>query len=92
MSVLTPHYQWIDHSFFTEGKELVLVLGSTESAWGTTVEDLPPSLGTYEGFGNFTTNSTSSLSRKRAVRFATAPLHNELDFKTGGAYWAEPEG
>jgi hypothetical protein len=26
------------------------------------------------------------------VRFAAAPLHNELDFRTGGAYWAEPEG
>ncbi|KAK0744825.1 glycosyl hydrolase family 92-domain-containing protein [Apiosordaria backusii] len=36
---------WVDHSFFTEGKELVLVLGERESAWGTGVEDLPPSLG-----------------------------------------------
>ncbi|KAG8409503.1 hypothetical protein J3459_017461 [Metarhizium acridum] len=26
---------WIDHSFFTEGKELVLTLGATESSWGT---------------------------------------------------------
>jgi putative alpha-1,2-mannosidase len=42
---------WIDHSFFTEGKELVLVLGKEESAWGTRVEDLPPSLSEYEGFG-----------------------------------------
>lgn len=41
---------WLDHSFFTEGKELVLVLGRNESSWGTRVEDLPPSLGTYEGF------------------------------------------
>lgn len=41
---------WIDHSFFTEGKELVLTLGRNESNWGTRVEDLPPSLGTYEGF------------------------------------------
>jgi putative alpha-1,2-mannosidase len=47
---------WIDHSFFTEGKELVLTLGPQESAWGTRVVDLPPSLGTYEGFGNFTGN------------------------------------
>ncbi|PFH59111.1 hypothetical protein XA68_12802 [Ophiocordyceps unilateralis] len=38
---------WIDHSFFTDGKELVLTLGERESAWGTAVEDLPPSLGTY---------------------------------------------
>lgn len=41
---------WIDHSFFTEGKELVLTLGSKESSWGTRVQDLPPSLGTYKGF------------------------------------------
>ncbi|KAG9245099.1 glycosyl hydrolase family 92-domain-containing protein [Calycina marina] len=39
----------IDHSFFTEGKELVLMLGSTESHWGTQIADLPPSLGTYVG-------------------------------------------
>ncbi|KAK4033816.1 glycoside hydrolase [Parachaetomium inaequale] len=42
---------WVDHSFFTEGKELVLTLGRNESAWGTRVEDLPPSLGEYQGFG-----------------------------------------
>ncbi|KAK0619941.1 glycoside hydrolase family 92 protein [Immersiella caudata] len=34
---------WIDHSFFTQGKELVLTLGRNESLWGT--RDLPPSLG-----------------------------------------------
>lgn len=39
---------WIDHSFFTEGKELVLTLGRNESAWGTRVEDLPPSLSEYQ--------------------------------------------
>ena len=83
---------WIDHSFFTKGKELVLTLGSTESSWGTAVVDLPPSLGTYEGFGNYTTNSTSSLSTKRAVRFASAPVFDAMDKKTGGAYWAETEG
>ncbi|PHH78490.1 hypothetical protein CDD80_6758 [Ophiocordyceps camponoti-rufipedis] len=38
---------WIDHSFFTEGKELVLTVGERESDWGTAVEDLPPSMGTY---------------------------------------------
>lgn len=39
---------WIDHSFFTEGKELVLVLGRNESDWGTKVKDLPPSLSQYQ--------------------------------------------
>ncbi|KAI8958017.1 glycoside hydrolase family 92 protein [Daldinia sp. FL1419] len=52
---------WIDHSFFTEGKELVLTLGNNESSWGTAVKDLPPSLGEYTGF-----NETSS--KRRAVR------------------------
>ena len=41
---------WIDHSFFTEGKELVLYLGKNESDWGTKVADLPPSLSAYQGF------------------------------------------
>lgn len=48
---------WIDHSFFTAGKELILTLGASESAWGTEVEDLPPSLSAY-----VTSNSTSSSS------------------------------
>ncbi|KAK5117370.1 hypothetical protein LTR62_005988 [Meristemomyces frigidus] len=41
---------WIDHSFFTEGKELLLYLGRNESSWGTQVADLPPSLSPYAGF------------------------------------------
>ncbi|KAF3767307.1 family 92 glycoside hydrolase [Cryphonectria parasitica EP155] len=43
---------WIDHSFFTEGKELVLTLGLNESSWGTQVADLPPSLSAYTGFNS----------------------------------------
>ncbi|KAI7221615.1 glycoside hydrolase family 92 protein [Hortaea werneckii] len=39
---------WIDHSFFTQGRELVLYLGRNESTWGTHIADLPPSLGSYE--------------------------------------------
>ncbi|KAF1849920.1 glycoside hydrolase family 92 protein [Cucurbitaria berberidis CBS 394.84] len=35
---------WIGHEFFTQGWTLELVLGETESAWGTRVEDRPPSL------------------------------------------------
>ncbi|KHN97411.1 Glycosyl hydrolase 92 [Metarhizium album ARSEF 1941] len=41
---------WIDHSFFTEGKELVLTLGAAESSWGTAAKDLPPSLSSYDVF------------------------------------------
>ena len=67
----------------------MLTLGSTESSWGTQVKDLPPSLGKYEGFGNFTTNSTASAFRNRAVRFGSAPTHDPLFAKTGDSYWAE---
>ncbi|KAF6822722.1 glycosyl hydrolase family 92 protein [Colletotrichum plurivorum] len=50
---------WLDHSFFTEGKELVLTLGRRESDWGTRVQDLPPSLGEYKGFNRtFPSNRT----------------------------------
>jgi putative alpha-1,2-mannosidase len=91
---------WIDHSFFTEGKQLVLTLGSTESAWGTQVADLPPSLGVYIGFGENSTNSTSVLNKK-AVTFVDHSVIDVLDkpagilgmdAKTGGSYWASPFG
>lgn len=42
---------WIGHDFFAEGRELVLVLGKEESAWGTGLEDLPPSLAPEAGSG-----------------------------------------
>lgn len=49
----TPYRRnWIDHSFFLEGKELVLYLGRNESSWGTRVNDLPPSLSDYQGYSN----------------------------------------
>ena len=39
---------WLDHSFFTEGRELVLTLGATESAtWGRAPADRPPSVSDY---------------------------------------------
>jgi predicted alpha-1,2-mannosidase len=37
---------WIGHEFFAQGWTLELVLGDTESAWGTAMEDRPPSLST----------------------------------------------
>lgn len=59
---------WVDHSFFTQGKELVLTLGRNESAWGTRVEDLPPSLSEYRGFsavnGSVVKRSPTALWRK----------------------------
>lgn len=35
---------WVGHDFFTEGQDLVIVLGRNESSWGTKPADLPPSL------------------------------------------------
>ncbi|KAJ5663902.1 hypothetical protein N7507_004633 [Penicillium longicatenatum] len=35
---------WIGHEFFTQGLTLELTLGEQESDWGTSKEDLPPSL------------------------------------------------
>ncbi|KAJ6036369.1 secreted glycosidase [Penicillium herquei] len=40
---------WVDHDFFAEGQDLVLVLGRNESTWGTGADDLPPSLSTSSG-------------------------------------------
>ena len=57
---------WIDHSFFTEGKELVLTLGRNESSWGTRPEDLPPSLSTL--------NSSSSSGTLKGRRTGHANL------------------
>lgn len=90
---------WIDHSFFTEGKELVLVLGSSESSWGTQISDLPPSLGEYVGY-NGTGNNTASGQpvtglAGRAVIFderVVPASGNKLGAKTGGSYWAEAAG
>ncbi|KAK4146043.1 glycoside hydrolase [Dichotomopilus funicola] len=58
---------WVDHSFFTEGRELVLTLGKEESStWGRKVEDLPPSLGEYQGFGGRSSGGGSERGRGRA--------------------------
>ena len=63
-SLLISRNVGIDHSFFTEGKELVLTLGKNESSWGTKVADLPPSLSEYTGF-NGTTNGTIGETLRR---------------------------
>ena len=35
---------WIGHEFFLEGWTLELTLGMNETDWGTTPDDLPPSM------------------------------------------------
>ncbi|AEO66584.1 glycoside hydrolase family 92 protein [Thermothielavioides terrestris NRRL 8126] len=75
---------WLDHSFFTEGKELVLTLGRNESAWGTRVEDLPPSLGKYLGFG--------AVNGSVARRSAPAGLWKRGADKGGLAGWMDKLG
>jgi putative alpha-1,2-mannosidase len=56
---------WIDHSFFTDGKLLVLRLGDEESTWGTKLEDLPPSSSEYTGTGNGSVNGTVGVRREK---------------------------
>lgn len=65
---------WIDHSFFTEGKELVLTLGRNESSWGQAVKDLPPSLSDYTGF-NGTYSAKSRSLRSRYLRDSAMSLN-----------------
>jgi putative alpha-1,2-mannosidase len=38
---------WLSHSFFADGGVLELTLGAEESGWGTSAEDVPPSLGPF---------------------------------------------
>ncbi len=40
---------WIGHDFFTQGWTLELVLGDTESSWGTGIDDRPPSMSSSMG-------------------------------------------
>jgi putative alpha-1,2-mannosidase len=40
---------WIGHEFFTQGWILELVLGDTESGWGTKREERPPSMSDGQG-------------------------------------------
>lgn len=74
---------WIDHSFFTEGKELVLTLGSSESSWGTSVADLPPSLGEYTGFNS--TGGGNGTSGRSYVRRANPGMRYAREAELGMA-------
>lgn len=71
---------WIDHSFFVEGKELVLTLGRNESTWGTRVEDLPPSLGRYTGFNE-------TISARRAMDAKKGYQGEFSDSRSSGGWW-----
>lgn len=76
---------WIGHEFFTDGMELVLVLGRNESSWGTRVEDLPPSLGTYEGFGN-----GNATKKEHQTRYTRRDMDMNGRYADGSmeTYWA----
>ncbi|KAK5995395.1 putative secreted glycosidase [Cladobotryum mycophilum] len=71
---------WIDHSFFLEGKELVLTLGSKESSWGTRVQDLPPSLTPYTGF-NTTINARGHAAAHGARSYRADFRHGSHGMK-----------
>lgn len=66
---------WLQHKFFFEGGTLELVLGSTESSWGTRPEDVPPSLGPY---GN---NTWGGGNGTFAKRWEGARLENGMSFE-----------
>ena len=67
---------WLDHTFFTEGKELVLTLGKNESSWGRDVADLPPSLGEYGGFGGSSTGAKKLM--RSAMDASAARYHGQF--------------
>ena len=67
---------WIDHSFFANGGELVLTLGPAESKWGTHVNDLPPSLGKYTGF-NSTGSTNGTVGSKK---YMSTPRKYQSEF------------
>ncbi|OQE31122.1 hypothetical protein PENFLA_c002G09933 [Penicillium flavigenum] len=72
---------WIGHDFFTEGRELVLVLGKEESDWGTRLEDLPPSLAKEAGVGG-----GNAVVRDRLRAFLlTLPNNIKVDHKAATA-------
>jgi hypothetical protein len=46
---------------------LELTLGPTESAWGTRLEDVPPSLGPFGGNGTLPVNGSAPGQRRWAM-------------------------
>jgi putative alpha-1,2-mannosidase len=70
---------WIDHSFFAEGKELVLTLGHNESSWGTHTQDVPPSLSTQSGSSSLEERWTAGVTPD-SPRFQGRALRNEMHF------------
>ncbi|KAK4450759.1 glycoside hydrolase [Podospora aff. communis PSN243] len=74
---------WIDHSFFTQGRELVLTLGRNESVWGTRAQDLPPSLGRYAGF-NGTFSGVASAGTGKGLGSRSVRRYKG-EFALGGA-------
>jgi putative alpha-1,2-mannosidase len=74
---------WIGHEFFTEGQELVLVVGKNESTWGTQIDDLPPSLGPYVGF-----NGSATFGRNSGRKGISKPLrYYGIDEGLSKQYW-----
>lgn len=60
---------WIGHEFFVEGMELVLVLGGSESSWGTGKADLPPSLSDDSSGGGVTAGPEFGVDSDGFVEF-----------------------
>ena len=60
----------------------MLHLGAKESAWGTHVADLPPSLGKYTGFDN-----AALLSSDQPPEL----VHKAVPARPGMTLWQEPD-
>lgn len=73
---------WVDHTFFTEGKDLVLVLGRNESSWGTGLQDLPPSL----------SDATNGLGARGLNSFDLEDVEDGFPIRGGGPGGAVREG
>ncbi|KAJ5140150.1 secreted glycosidase, partial [Penicillium atrosanguineum] len=81
---------WVSHDFFTEGQDLVLVLGKNESTWGTQPEDLPPSLsdssdilarGMDGGLENFEQPDLLGMGARHRVRHVRSANHHARSAK-----------
>ncbi|KAJ5091805.1 Alpha-1,2-mannosidase [Penicillium alfredii] len=94
---------WVPHDFFTQGWDLVLVLGHHESDWGTKPEDRPPSLSAYSsgntGYGhlmeqaveNLDDGDNDSAAGARVGRHALQH-HQHVNMAPDGGHWRKGWG
>lgn len=74
---------WLTHDFFTDGGQLVLNVGARESAWGTQVADLPPSLGEYPIMPPVPTNTEAKASKQNKPKMLRVARRSEYSSQKG---------